>query len=189
MKNGLLHIVLLVSICVSCNSKHSNKIIDASNPNLKLDNGILYYKNVPFSGDLITHFENRSFKSYTEYKNGKKHGSEKYWNVDADLVVERYYFKGNKTGIHKAWWNNRNLKFEYHFNKKGEYHGNVKEWYETGQLFRVFNYENGKETGSQKLWYETGKIKANYEVIKGERFGLIGLKKCYQVTVGSNEVE
>ena len=43
--------------------------------------------------------------------------------------------------------------------------------------FRDFNYINSKETGSQKLWYETGKIKANYEVINGERFGLIGLKK------------
>ena len=68
------------------------------------------------------------------------------------------------------------------------YHGNVKEWYSNGQLYRDFNFNNGKEVGSQKLWKLDGTIKANYEVVKGERFGLIGLKKCYQVSVGSDEI-
>ncbi len=174
---------------MSCNSVHDHVIIDASHPDIKLKNGILYYNRLPFSGGLITYFENKLFKSYIEYKNGKKHGFEKHWNVDANLIVKRYYLKGKKAGIHKAWWNNGNLKFEYHFNEKGEYDGSVKEWYETGPLFKAFNYENGKEKGSQNLWDITGKIKANYEVVNGERFGLIGLKKCYQVTVDSHEVK
>jgi antitoxin component YwqK of YwqJK toxin-antitoxin module len=52
-----------------------------------------------------------------------------------------------------------------------------------------FNYKNGKETGSQRLWKPDGSIKANYEVVNGERFGLIGLKKCYTVTVDKNEIK
>ncbi len=189
MKNSLKHIAFLVCICISCNSVHDNVIIDASNPNIKLNNGVVYYNNIPFSGDLITHYQNKLLKSDIEYISGKKHGFEKHWNIDSDLVVERNYLKGKKAGIHRAWWNNGNLKFEYHFNEKGEYNGSVKEWYETGQLFKAFNYENGKEKGSQKLWYEDGRIKANYEVVNSERFGLIGLKKCYQVTVGSDEIK
>lgn len=173
---------------MSCHSTPKHTVVNASNLSLKLDNGIIFYNNVPFSGNLITHHQNNLIKSDIEYKEGKKHGYEKHWNTKADLVVERYYFKGNKTGTHKAWWNNGNLKFEYHFNEKGEYNGSMKEWYKNGQLFKAFNYNNGKENGSQKLWYETGNIKANYEVVNGERFGLIGLKKCYQVTVGSDEV-
>ena len=31
------------------------------------------------------------------------------------------------------------------------------------------------------LWDLNGNIKANYEVINGERYGLIGLKKCFTV--------
>nr|WP_233192460.1 hypothetical protein [Gaetbulibacter sp. 4G1] len=189
MKNSLKHIAFLVCICISCNSVHDNVIIDASNPNIKLNNGVVYYNNIPFSGDLITHYQNKLLKSDIEYISGKKHGFEKHWNIDSDLVVERNYLKGKKAGIHRAWWNNGNLKFEYHFNEKGEYNGSVKEWYETGQLFKAFNYENGKEKGGQKLWYEDGRIKANYEVVNSERFGLIGLKKCYQVTVGSDEIK
>ena len=51
-----------------------------------------------------------------------------------------------------------------------------------------FNYKKGKESGSQRLWKTDGSIKANYDVVNGERFGLIGLKKCYQVTVGNDTV-
>ena len=75
------------------------------------------------------------------------------------------------------------------FNEKGEFHGVVKEWYKSGQIFRDFNYAEGKELGSQRMWKNDGTLKANYEVVNGERFGLIGLKKCYTVTVDSVEVK
>ena len=39
------------------------------------------------------------------------------------------------------------------------------------------------------MWKDDGTIKANYEVVNGERFGLIGLKKCYTVTVNEDEVK
>lgn len=45
-----------------------------------------------------------------------------------------------------------------------------------------FNYENGNENGRQQLWKVDGTIKANYEVVHSERFGLIGLKKCNNVS-------
>ena len=79
--------------------------------------------------------------------------------------------------------------FEYHFNKKGEFHGIVKEWYKSGQIFRDFNYFAGKELGRQRMWKYDGTIKANYEVVNRDRFGLIGLKKCYTVTVNKDEIE
>ncbi len=146
------------------------------------------YNNEPFVGQLELHHDSGKIKSTVNYDKGKKEGLETIWHYNNSIASKRFYTNGLKTGIHEGWWDNGNPKFVYHFNDKGEYNGNVKEWYETGLLFRDFNYLNSKEAGSQKLWYETGKIKANYEVINGERFGLIGLKKCYQVTVDSYEV-
>ena len=35
----------------------------------------------------------------------------------------------------------------------------------------------------------TGAIKANYIVVNEERYGLIGLKKCYSVTSDKNEIQ
>ncbi len=118
-----------------------------------------------------------------------KHGVEKLWYENGVLAQERFYRKGFKSGIHKGKWDNKQNKFEYHFNDKGEFHGIVKEWYKSGALYMSFNYLDGKENGIQKLWKLDGAVKANYEVVKGERFGLIGLKKCYSVTVNNNAID
>lgn len=170
----------------ACNNKVS---LNTSSPNLQLDNGVLLYNNHPFNGNLIDYHHDGGIKSDIQYVDGRKNGYEKHWFSDESLAVERYYTKGLKTGIHKAYWKSGFLKFEYHFNEKGEYHGNVKEWYKTNILYRDFNYINGKEAGKQRLWKSNGTIKANYEVVNGERFGLIGLKKCKTVTVNSTEVK
>ncbi len=165
------------------------RILEASDSNLQLDNGVLLYKGIPFTGNLHTYYVGKNLKSDIEYDAGRKQGYEKHWFENGSKSMERYYIKGIKSGVHKAWWNDTILKFEYHFNEKGEYHGMVREWYETKQLYRDFNYVKGKEVGSQRLWKADGTIKANYEVVRGERFGLIGLKKCYTVTTNSNEIK
>ncbi len=164
-------------------------MVDALDENLKLDNGVLLYNEIHFEGILVSYFEAEKVKSKIEYVNGKKHGYEKQWYKNGSKSIERFYKEGFKTGIHKSWWEDGTPKFEYHFNEKGEFHGVVKEWYKSGQIFRDFNYVAGKELGSQRMWKNDGTLKANYEVINGERFGLIGLKKCYTVTVNSNEVK
>ena len=174
---------------MSCNSTLKTFIVDVSDVNLKLDNGILFYNKVPFKGLLVEYYSVEDLKSVIEYVDGKKQGYERHRFKNGSLAMERFYRNGFKTGIHKAWWENGTLKFEYHFNDKGEFHGQVNEWSPSGQLYMSFNYKNGKEVGSQRLWKVDGSIKANYEVINGERFGLIGLKKCYTVTVNSDEVK
>lgn len=167
--------------------KSSEQLVLSQDENLKLVNGVLNYNDTPFSGALVSYFNETNLKSKIQYRNGRKDGFEKRWNNNDVLIEERFYIKGNKSGIHKGWWGYNNPKFEYVFNNRGMYNGNVKEWYENGQLYRSFNYEEGKEVGSQRLWKIDGTIKANYEVVNGERFGLIGLKKCFQVTVGVDE--
>ena len=164
-------------------------MVEASDKNLKLDNGVLLYNETPFEGQLVSYYEAEKLKSKIEYAGGKKHGYEKQWYDSGNKLIERFYKKGFKTGIHKSWWTDGKQKFEYHFNEKGEFHGVVKEWYKSGKIFRDFNYVDGKEVGSQRLWKFDGTIKANYEVVNGERFGLIGLKKCYTVTTNSYEIK
>ena len=189
MKFRILHICIIYLIIFNCNTSPTSQIIDALDVSLKLDNGVLFYKEVPFSGVLVTYYETKKSKSKIEYVDGKKHGYEKQWDVTGFRYIERFYNEGFKTGIHKSWWDDGTKKFEYHFNKKGEFHGIVKEWYKSGQIFRDFNYFAGKELGRQRMWKYDGTIKANYEVVNRDRFGLIGLKKCYTVTVNKDEIE
>ena len=181
MNFKIIYILVLAIVFTSCTNTNNGVSIDASNSELELVNGILELKKNPFTGILISHFSNNALRSEVFYTDGKKDGSEKQWFENGKLSQERFYKKGLKSGIHSGFWNSEQLKFKYYFNDRGEYNGEVKEWYRTGQLYMSFNYENGKEKGSQRLWKVDGSIKANYEVVKGERFGLIGLKKCSNV--------
>ncbi len=176
-------------ILTSCNTVSEPAILDPSDPNLILENGVLLRKKKPFEGQLQQHFENGVMQSSITYKKGRKNGVERQWYNNNQLAVERYYTQGTKTGTHRGWWPNTNPKFEYNFDLHGAYHGEIIEWYTEGQQYKSFHYTHGKEIGSQKLWKQSGAIKANYEVRNGERFGLIGLKKCFTVKTDSNEIK
>jgi antitoxin component YwqK of YwqJK toxin-antitoxin module len=146
-----------------------------------MSNGIVLYNGLPFSGVIKSFDEVNQTNNSAIYIDGKKNGVEEKRFLNDAIAEQRFYIGGLKSGIHKAWWKNGILKFEYHFDNKGFYNGTVKDWYQNGQLVKEFNYVNGKEKGSQKMWLINGNIKANYTVVNGDRFGLIGLKKCFTV--------
>lgn len=178
MKNT---IVVLFVIFISCQKKinYQDKVFNSVD--FKLINGELFLKGNLYSGKLIKHDTLHQFKTISNYYQGKKEGAELRYLKDTLKIEERFYTKGKKRGIHKGWWNNKKLRFVYHFNTKGEYHGEVNEWYKNGQQMKAFNFQNGKEVGTQQLWRDDGKIRANFVAKNGDRFGLIGLKKCYTV--------
>lgn len=159
-----------------------------SNKELMLKNGVLFFAEAPFNGVLIAQYPGLTTKSKSIYINGRKHGLETKWYSNKQKAEERYYSNGKKVKKHIGWRADGAMKFEYHFNANGAYVGNRKEWYPNGQLMLSFNYTDGKETGNQQMWNSDGKVRANYTVVGTERFGLIGLKKCYSVTVDKNEL-
>ena len=113
--------------------------------------------------------------------------------VNGTLVITRKYYPNKqlmeyrefrnemKNGKQIAYWDNGNKRFEF-IAKNDAYEGELKEWDYQGKLFHLAHYKNGQEEGEQKLWYENGKIRANYIIIKGRRFGLLGTKNCKNVS-------
>lgn len=190
IKYLLLFIVLLAS-CKSKEARSTNAIIliekSSTDSLFSLKNGVLMYENQPFSGIVNTFYNTGKLKSKLRYVLGKRDGIYKGWYPNGNKSFERLYKEGLKFGAHIGWYENGQLKFKYHFNEQGDYNGEVKEWYSNGQLYKVFNYNNGREEGSQKMWQPNGKIRANFVTINRERFGLIGIKKCYSVDI-ENEV-
>lgn len=182
-------VIILYSFFLLLSCEEKKLLVDKTSPELQLENGVLNYQGNPFDGLLVSMYNPASYKMKLEYKEGRKDGYEKQWYFNGELSQSRLYSQGIKTGNHLGWWEDGVQKFDYDFNEKGEYHGSRKEWHKNGQLVRDFNYSNGKEIGSQRMWTDSGKIRANYEVKNGERFGLIGLKKCYTVNTDSNELQ
>jgi antitoxin component YwqK of YwqJK toxin-antitoxin module len=115
------------------------------------------------------------------YVNGLLSGDQKKWFPNKQLMEERYYRKGKKNGKQIAYWPNGIKRFEF-VAKDDAYEGELKEWSVNGHLFHLANFVNGQEEGAQKMWYDNGKIRANYVIVSGKRYGLLGTKNCKNVS-------
>lgn len=108
------------------------------------------------------------------------------------VITKKYYpnkqlmeireFRNNmKNGKQIAYWDNGNMRFEFTAIDDA-YEGELKEWDYNGHLFHLGHYKKGQEEGVQKLWYDNGKIRANYVILNGRRYGLLGTKNCKNVS-------
>jgi antitoxin component YwqK of YwqJK toxin-antitoxin module len=106
--------------------------------------------------------------------------SKKYY-PNMQLMEYREFRNNMKNGKQIAYWENGNKRFEFTA-IDDTYEGELKEWDYDGNMFHLAHYKNGVEEGEQKMWYQNGKIRANYVIIKGRRFGLLGTKNCKNVS-------
>ncbi|SFH82487.1 toxin-antitoxin system YwqK family antitoxin [Halpernia frigidisoli] len=190
MKIFRYFILFLLFISCSKNSAEKDIVIkkipkiykNANDENLKLKNDTLFVNHQLFSGFLYRLDENRndtlSFESYYE---GLQSGVSKKWFGNKNLMEMRFYFKGKKEGKQIAFWENGYKRFEF-LAKNDIYEDEMKEWNNLGKLIHLATYKNGQEEGPQKLWYDNGKIRANYVIISGKRYGLLGTKNCKNVS-------
>jgi antitoxin component YwqK of YwqJK toxin-antitoxin module len=115
-----------------------------------------------------------------EQVQGKLVITKKYY-PNKRLMEYREFRNDMKNGKQIAYWDNGNKRF-YYIAKNDASEGELMEWDYNGKLFHLAHYKDGQEEGVQKLWYENGKIRANYVIIKGRRFGLLGTKNCKNVS-------
>jgi antitoxin component YwqK of YwqJK toxin-antitoxin module len=153
-------------------------IVNATDPWLESRQDILYlheevftgrvFSLDPVSGDTI---------QIRNYQDGKEHGAWQKFYVGGKIQEVRKFDHGQKTGTYAAWWENGVRKLEYRF-ADDEYEGTCRDWNEKGTLIREMNYVHGHETGVQKTFYDNGKVRANYVIMSGRRYGLLGTKNC-----------
>ncbi|MDB5223241.1 MAG: hypothetical protein JWN83_1908 [Chitinophagaceae bacterium] len=179
----------LLLIC-SCSQNRSRQTV-FSNQVIKtyvlksastIKNDTVFMSGKKYSGFLFQlHSDNTDTAFLEGYYNGLQSGVTKKWYAGKKLMEERYYYDGKKNGKQIAFWENGNKRFEFIANND-TYEGEMKEWNVDGRLIHVANFKNGQEEGTQKLWYDNGKIRANYVIIKGKRYGLLGTKNCRNVS-------
>lgn len=145
-------------------------------------NGVVYLANKPFSGTLFSLFPTTSDTTdVVGYLDGRAHGVWRQFYPGSKRRQQRVYNRGEKTGEYVAWWENGQKQLHYHF-VNDEYEGTCREWNEAGVLIQEMNYQSGHEAGPQKLFYNDGKVRANYTIINGRRYGLLGTKNCVNVS-------
>jgi antitoxin component YwqK of YwqJK toxin-antitoxin module len=185
--------LLLVFFACSCKGKEqqtsTDKVdrtvysyIQKTSANLSVNNDVVFVDGKRYSGFIYElDKDKKDTISIDEYNNGLLNGTSKKWYPNKQLMEERFYSKGRKNGKHVSYWQNGNKRFEF-FAKDDAYEGELKEWSVDGNLIHLANFKNGQEEGVQKLWYENGKIRANYVMLQGKRYGLLGTKNCRNVS-------
>ena len=155
-----------------------NDTIFQNDSSLKLQNGVYYRKNKPYSGFIKDVYESDTIKYVGSYFNGNQHGTTKTFFPNGKLETLRNYRNGLAYGQHLGYWQNGNKKFDFiYFDDKRE--GKQKQWYESGSQYCELCYSNDQENGMQKAWRENGKLYINYEVKDGIRYGLQKSALCY----------
>jgi antitoxin component YwqK of YwqJK toxin-antitoxin module len=146
--------------------------------NLKLDNGLYYLNNKPFSGYRKELYENKKIHKIGSYLNGMQHGITRSYFDNGQFKDSRSYKLNKSFGKHYGYWENGNQKFEfYYLNDKRE--GSNKQWYISGKPYSFLHYKDDKEDGMQQAWRENGKPYINYEAKNGFRYGLQKSGLCY----------
>lgn len=153
----------------------SSKEITNKNDTVLLNGG-------KYSGYLFElHTNNSDTLLIQSYLSGLQSGNDKKWFANKNISEDREYSSGKKNGKQIAFWDNGKKRFEFTANNDA-YEGEMKEWNFEGKLIHLANYKNGQEEGTQRLWYENGKIRANYVILNGKRYGLLGTKNCRNVS-------
>ena len=143
---------------------------------------IVFFKNKKFDGYLFEMYPNsKDTMSVEGFMEGILSGVTKKWYSNHQLLEERNFAVGQKNGKQVSYWDNGKTRFEF-VAKNDQYEGELKEYSIEGKLFHLATYKNGQEEGPQKMWYDNGKIKANYFIINGKRYGLLGTKNCKNVS-------
>lgn len=188
-----LLLLMMMIACAACVEINRNQLTFATNEttmrhvsgqsaDLSVNENRVYFQNKPFSGVIYQLDENtKDSLSSESYADGVLHGLSKKWYPNGQLMEIRYYQKGEKHGSQTAFYDNGNKKFEFTA-EHDQYEGELKEWNVDGKLIHLATFKNGQEEGPQKMWYDNGKIRANYVMLNGKRYGLLGTKNCKNVS-------
>jgi antitoxin component YwqK of YwqJK toxin-antitoxin module len=182
----LIKIILFCFVVVSCKNDKEPPIPHIyhvqTEENIAVKNDTVFFNGKKYDGFIYQLNPNaKDTVSIEGFKNGLLSGISKKWFMNGQLMEERHFLNGKKHGLQTAYWQNGNKRFEF-IAKNDAYEGELKEWGSSGYLYHVGNYVNGQEEGAQKMWYENGKLRANYVIVQGKRYGLLGTKNCKNVS-------
>ena len=88
---------------------------------LRLENGVYYFSNKPFSGYIKSLFDSDTIKSLASYYKGKQQGISKTFFPNGKIETVRNYHNGIAYGRHFGYWQNGRMKFDFvYLNDKRE---------------------------------------------------------------------
>ena len=195
--NQILQLLLLSLLITSCGKKNGVKSLQLDDtiyvsieiPKLSVDKAQISYDNItskfsmnnqPFSGYIVSFYQDSMLKEKIGIYNGKKQNKATYWFPNGKLKEVSNYSRGKLHGEKKLWSNKPSHMLIASLNYySGKATGEQKQWYKTGELYKKLNLNMGKEEGIQQAFRKNGDLYANYEAKNGRIFGEKKTALCY----------
>ena len=108
----------------------------------------------PFTGVVISRYDNGSLYSKRTFKNGQLNGITRIWFFKGQLQKEINYKNNQADGLYQVWYKNGQL-FNEAIYKDGELDGLMRVWNRNGQLSQEKIFDHGKLV-SGKCWDKNG---------------------------------
>ena len=147
---------------INSDKPYSGKIVSYyENGQLKSSTGL---KNGELDGLCENYYENGQLESSSTYKDGKLDGLMELFKINGKLNLLINFKEGKEDGEYKSYYENGQLQQSVRY-KNGEYHGLKVGYYENGQLSSLESYKNGEQDGLFESYYENGQLESsgNYE--------------------------
>ena len=153
---------------------HGN-VIDESDLNYRNDKYYEVNSDTPYTGKIVSYYENGQLEYLENYKDGVAHGLCEGYYENGQLSYSENYKNDYPHGLCKGYYENGQLEYSENY-KDGELHGLLEHYYENGQMERYGNFVNGEPDGFTFTYYENGQLEYLETYEDGE---LHGLQECY----------
>ncbi|HKJ91484.1 MAG TPA: hypothetical protein VJ960_10155, partial [Oceanipulchritudo sp.] len=110
---------------------------------------------VPFTGMLVSFYEDGMLKARTEVRDGLLHGLSQGWYPDGKLEVREPFRRGVSHGTRVRWHPNGEMASRARI-VEGELHGLFERWYEDGSLFQEIQMVEGRAHGPSRAFFPSG---------------------------------
>ncbi len=137
---------------------------------IRCENDICYFKenNKLFEGDLRRYNLKGKLWFIEEYRDGVKHGEQKYFFDNGNMKSITLFKKGKKHGIDKEYYESGFIKEEKEYDE-GLLDGFVRKFFESGKLKEECFFEKDVKDGRCRTFYEKGGLKTDVVYEKGNK--------------------
>lgn len=115
------------------------------------------------NGELLIHRENGNLHSSYTYKNDKRNGDYKSYDIKGSSILEHgWYLDDLKSGDWIKYFENGKIDTKQSFVEDKE-NGHYESYYISGQLKSKGTFQNGVKSGQWEYFYESGNLKGTEE--------------------------
>lgn len=152
-------------------AKENQNVVRVYFDALVSNNGIYYYKGVPFTGLSVSKFPSNKKKQELNWVRGVLHGEKLEWFENGTLKTKMNFVNGQREGAFTLWWSNGNIYMRGTY-VNNDYEGRVECFYKSGNIQYVYHYSKGVLHGIATNYFSNGEKENEVNVVNGKSDGV-----------------